>query len=78
MVVWRDMLLAQLARPENEDNTSPFVKNVLPFIMEEICSLGNMGVGGLFCLIDHESMGIRQLEKDVANESDSFRGKRRL
>ncbi|KIO29815.1 hypothetical protein M407DRAFT_21066 [Tulasnella calospora MUT 4182] len=55
MVVWRDMLLAQLARPENEDDTSPFIKNVLPSIMEDICTLGNMGVGGLFCLIDHET-----------------------
>ncbi|KAG9019931.1 hypothetical protein FS837_008754, partial [Tulasnella sp. UAMH 9824] len=73
MVVWRDMLLTQLARPENENDTSPFVKNVLPFIMEEICSLGNMGVGGLFCLIDHETFEANdgfESEDDIYMPSD--------
>ncbi|KAG8967984.1 hypothetical protein FRC05_001694 [Tulasnella sp. 425] len=73
-VVWRDMLLAQLTRPENKSDTSPFIKNILPSFMEEICSLGNMGVGGLFSLVDHAVMDANdgfESEDDIYIPCDS-------
>ncbi|KAG9018130.1 hypothetical protein FRB90_012151 [Tulasnella sp. 427] len=62
IVVWREMLLAQLNRMENQEDTSPFVKNLLPSIMEEICSLGNMGISGLLSIV----------ERDAIDDTDGF------
>lgn len=62
------MLLAQLTRPENKSDTSPFIKNILPSFMEEICSLGNMGVAGLFALIDHAGPSIPDSGKQYATD----------
>lgn len=54
VAVWRDMFLAQLARRENEDNSCSFVKDMLPPMLDEICSLPNISVHGLFSMIDND------------------------
>lgn len=52
LTVWRDLILAQLVRPENQEDTSWFVTNRLRDMLKDIVGVKGFSISTLFLMLN--------------------------